>query len=1110
MFAMSWISCFVSFIVALKSYQLPPISPITSDVDTEYYFTNTTSEFESGYIQCSAENPNCQIQCHAASACKYLYINASLTQNLLLECDGTYACQYIMVYGPNVSANVQCMTGNACTHGVFELDDTKNVNVKCDGWSSNRNTQSYACGYAEINAANAEDLDIQCLGHASCKDASVNGTFVSNSINILCNDYLACEATIYGLYSNQVNVLCNSTQANDLYSCKTLAVYCPSKRANQCNFDCGSGDQKTCIWIDIYNADKYTPGFLNVSMNAGTCSQSPPFAQGEACSDFTSNCLSSGLSTVYYHTPTIDHCTDYECCPITDYKVTTECVDGSDCVLNCTAVNDPFDIQCLKATIDARNANSLTVFCGSSEACMGASITCPLGDCTIICSARDACTNLYLNASLSTNTNVECSYSCEAMTVYATDNVNVDILCDEFAYCRGSEFYVSNTETVNVICNGEFSCGSTQASSATTIYAEDTGNTNILCDGIRSCTHMIIRAKGSDNINVDCEATSGLGSCQYLTLYCPQTEHSCALNCADTTGISTYGSCQSAEVHFLSKALTNINQYSPILNLSCPTNGKDCNSMRFDCRNYDLQRYSNSDNTYLWDATAQQSYCEYNSNYFCCAHYNEIYCEPDQDCNVMCNDTQRCSTAVINAKYATSLTVSCVNGSCYNTFFECPLAAGSSCSLHCGSSELVGVDGWNDATGCYSAHVRGNGATEIDIQCERNCGKMRISVTSNDSTTNLNCTTSNQFDLCADVYFHNYGINTISNIYCHGAASCTSIDISIDANCIDNTCRSTDNAYAAKSVMLSCTGGGACRQSGLITTAQSVTIDCNSEDSCYSPGWIFRSANANSRVTINANADYSFSNNWNGYIDPDVQSPNSTVINCGTHQECYGLVMSSSRELADFVDISCDDSVDGCASVYMQCLFGVKTTTTLLSPFGEYYCDPQSIYCCPFGATFGPTASPTTSGPTTAPTTAQPTASPTTANPTIAPVTAQPTATPSTASPTTPNPTATPSTGEPTASPTTGDPTASPITAYPTALPTSEDPTATPQIKTTDIVDQTTQFVTRTSVPRSKASHLFSSSLLLVSCFLIFFCNRFELISFLFFVYYIGIYFYFI
>eukprot|EP01083_Nonionella_stella_P082389 227409_1 len=205
------------------------ISPTTSDVDTEYYFSNTSNEFESGYILCTAQKQNCEIKCHADSTCSSLTVNASLAQNLLLECDGSNACLWITVYGPNVSANVQCISPDSCGYGDFQFDDTKRVNINCDGWSDS-SSSSYACSYSEINAAMAEDVNIQCMGQDSCYFATLNGTFVSNSILAQCNDRDSCNwLVIHGLHTPEVNVFCKDTGGIQ-YSCKGLTVYCPSEK----------------------------------------------------------------------------------------------------------------------------------------------------------------------------------------------------------------------------------------------------------------------------------------------------------------------------------------------------------------------------------------------------------------------------------------------------------------------------------------------------------------------------------------------------------------------------------------------------------------------------------------------------------------------------------------------------------------------------------------------------------------------------------------------------------------------------------------------------------------------------------------------------------------
>eukprot|EP01083_Nonionella_stella_P282279 960577_1 len=916
-----------SLICTRLNYAYVIISPTMSDVDTEYYFSNTSDEFEWGYILCAAEKPNCEIKCHADSTCEWLTVNASLTQNLLLECDGSDACDHITVYGPDVSVNVQCISPISCQYGVFQFDDTKRVNITCDGWSDTTSS-SHACRYSEINAAMAEDLNLQCMGRRSCFSATLNGTFVSNSILAQCNDHSSCSwLEIHGSHAQEVNVFCKDTDTVS-YSCQDLTVYCPSERENQCNFDCDAGGGQSCKQIDVYHSDNYTIGFLNVTMDA--CSSAP-----EYCSSFDSFCIDSGSTTAVYYTPTFNqsYCEDYDCCPITDYKPNLTCEDDSDCVINCTAINDPFDIQCLRATIDARNANSLTLLCGTFEGCMCAKVTCPVGNCTVICSGDitdNACENLAINASLSTNTNIQCLGGCEWMKVYATNNVDVNVLCT--GHCGGSEFYLANTPTVHVVCNGDNSCGF-KGNFRTEFYVENTINADIVCDSTGSCHGMIVKAMGSDNVNVDCRATSGLASCEKLLLYCPETEASCNLQCADTTNISNYGSCEDAAILFSSDWI--LDPFAPVLNLSCPANENDCQSLKFDCRHYDGGSINTGNTLYEWKAAVQQYSCEYDSLYFCCAKYDEIVCEPDQDCIVVCNDTQRCSSTVINAKYATSLTVSCAEyASCHDTYFECPLDSKASCSLDCSGD-------------CYRAHVFGNGATQVDLQCQ-SCSQIAVRITADDSTCNVNCTS------CSSADFRNYGTNAISNIHCDGTSACRSSIIS---------------ANASKSVMLSCTGSSACNQNTMYVTAEDVSIDCNSRDACANLNW--RLADSG-HVTVNANANYSFSDSWNTRwhsFRPPYKSPNSTRINCGIDHECYALEMKLEDEVAvDFLDISCNDPTDGCANVSVFCSrSGGHNTftkaTTLFSPSGTYYCDPQSTECCPFGNTDGETTqSPQTTG----------------------------------------------------------------------------------------------------------------------------------------------------
>eukprot|EP01083_Nonionella_stella_P084605 234255_1 len=940
-------------------------------------FCESSESCRSATVLCpEGNNTNCNIQCVADSACQYTRIKAALTQNIALQCDGSYACNEINVTGATSSADVRCVSYNACVDGVFEFDDTESVNIHCNDISGDY--RSFACSRIEVNAVNTRDLDIQCMEEYACRYAQLNVTFANHSVNILCNDIYACrDVDVYGLKANQVNIICNDSVSSG--SCGYLTVYCPSERENQCHFDCGAGDRKVCSMIDIYTNDDFTVGFMNVFMDA--CSSST----ASDCSEFDIFCISSGLSSDYYYTPTEGEslCTSYDCCPISDYKVNVTCSDGEDCIINCT-LNDPFGVNCQNQEIDATNAKSLTLFCEGSESCKSATVLCPGGNCTVVCgrdiSYDDACLQLTIDASASNYTNIQCLGGCESMSVDATYSAKVDILCT--GWCRSSSFNVDNSETVNLICNGE-----TSSSNGVDLYANYVTNVNVLCNTTSVCSSLEIRGIGSESINVDCMDS---WSCNSIKLFCPSTENACKLNCADTNTISA-GSCKDATIFFKSQSV--LDPFAPILDLSCPQNAVDCDGVQFHCNNYNEPSngvyYSfNEPTSYAWDETTQQRYClleMQNWNYFCCAAHNEILCEPNQDCNVYCNDTTiapQCASTVINAKNASSLSVSCANGRCYGAHIECPSESGTSCAVECGTPSGTYT------AGCYFSTFNGNGATQIDIHCHL-CAYMTVDVISADSITNLNCSggmLSGMLTGCYDLEYTNTGNNAISNVNCGGVDSCSNIYI---------------NANASDSVSLSCDEQWSCISSTLDVAAANVTIDCNAFESCKNIYWDLHESQ---QVTINPNANYTFNfeNDWYRIIPPYNHS-NSTHINCGMHTECYGLYIKIEDQIgANFLDISCDDTVNGCPDVAVSCYpdpgYSTSSTAYLISTTDEYYCDTtQSMDCCPF---FAPTKNPS-SQPTEAPFTTdnpskQPTESPTkqpsmtpTKNPTANPVVAR-------------------------------------------------------------------------------------------------------------------------
>eukprot|EP01083_Nonionella_stella_P078342 214341_1 len=906
----------------LLSYSLIAISTNYAEIinatetvgNTVYYIANTTRAFEEGYIICDENTPICHVECNGEYACYETTINATFAEELFLECNDRYACSSITVYGPTNSSDVQCNAYYSCDNTNFQFADTPSVHMYCSGISGQT---SNACALFNLDVSRSKSVDIVCAEPQSCNSGHINATFITNSVDILCNASSSCGSnTLHALQANQVNVACNGDIRT---SCSGLNVYCPSEHTNQCNIDCGTGTEKACNYFNIYTADNYTDGFMTVAIDSCPYANNPSVS----CAQFAMRCLDSDSYTTYHYDPdsTLSYCSNYGCCPITDFQLDTQCNEGEDCIVNCTQ-NDPFDIDCFVATIDASKASSLTLYCETDAACNIASVLCPIGgDCNIICEGSSACASLILHASLSSNTNLTCgagTYSCKSLNLYAENNTNVNVLCSIGGDCGGARFRVSNSENVDIICDGD--C-------ADYIYAYNTTKTDITCAESGACSGLWVEGKGSDAVTVNCEASS---SCR-VRLFCP--EHgSCTLNCIDTQ--STTGSCTNSWMLFDGTDLTDYNS-SNMFNLSCSSNEYDCADIIFDCEHYDRVSGGLPYTEYEWNPFAQRYVC---SDSVCCPKWIEIVCEAGQDCHIECNDTGSviCSNARINAKDASSLTVDCIHGQCQGTIFECPSASNTSCNINCDSSSLFQP--------CWYAEFYGNGATDINIECTGSgpgvCRDMIIDIRSDQNVVNFN----NSQAGCDDLDFINYGLDSVSNIFCDHCYSASfkfnsSKTISVECN----------DEYGCNSASFDGGFGG------------EVNFECNAFKACH--GARLECSHADS-LTFAANVNYSISesgsSSYDGlYLTPPVNVESGTDITCSAEKACHNLRIGSSGFVDHWLDMQCTSDTRVCSNVTVGCYIsdpnGVYETTLSsdTNSTSEYICDSasSSLLCCPFGVT---------------------------------------------------------------------------------------------------------------------------------------------------------------
>eukprot|EP01083_Nonionella_stella_P037064 101082_1 len=877
------------------------INSTKSDTNTVYYIGNTSSVFKNGYILCDSDTPTCHIECNADYACEQATINATFSDHLYLECNNRYSCRQITVYGPSNSSNIHCNEYYSCHLGTFELSDTPFVHMLCGGVDGKT---SYSCASSEMDVARSYSVDIECTHSRSC-EFDINATFVGDSIRVLCNDSSSCNAiTVHALQANQVHIACNGDVRS---SCGGLSVFCPSQYENQCNLDCGTGNEQACT-LGVYTTDNYTDGFLNISIDSCPVSSDP------ACASISMHCMDSGGVSTYYYNPNITQssCSNYECCPITDYQLDIGCNEGADCVVNCTQ-NDPFDVDCYSAVIDATKSTSLTLYCESAASCRFAFVSCPMdGDCNIICKGDSSCFFLHLNATLSANTSVSCgagSDSCKYVRFYLSNNTNVHIVCDTDGSCYGVEIDVSNSENVNIICNG--GCGGGNSH----VYAYNTTTTDISCSQSGSCSGLIVYGKDAETVTMNCEAS---GSCWNAFLFCPIEDGSCHLNCKDSQ--STTGSCTNTWIKLDGTYLTGY-EYSP-LNLSCPSNAYDCADITFDCEHYDVVSGGTPYTDYEWNAFAQQYEC---SDHSCCPVYTEILCEKGQDCYIQCNDTGSllCSNAIIDAKDATSLTVDCIDGQCRGARFECPSASNTSCHINC-----------DTPLACQYAAFSSNGATDINIQCTdySACDYMQIDITSERNVVHMNCSQSG----CVAVEFMNYGVDSVSNIMCD---SCPS---------------SSFRFNLSKTISVECNDVYACTRTEFYGgSGGDVTFDCTAESACSRIRLYVSEVDS---FALTAHVNNSFGSTSDSILKPPSHIESGTHITCGAEKACYNFRYGGIIDFVnDWLDMQCSSTVNGCSDdVTVECLDGQLWKETIVSYNGdEYVCDPtsQSMFCCPYGDT---------------------------------------------------------------------------------------------------------------------------------------------------------------
>eukprot|EP01084_Bolivina_argentea_P054238 99487_1 len=452
------------------------------------------------------------------------------------------------------------------------------------------------------------------------------------------------------------------------------------------------------------------------------------------------------------------------------------CESNKPCVVNCNNNNS----SCSSQTIDASEATTLHLNC-ESTLCRGIKVLCPIdstSSCNINCNGANTCSGIgssapsIINSTFSSSLNIQCNgeYSCSYMLTYgpilsAYISCNGEYACSSFgAWQFNQDYYLSNTHTIDIICNGTSSCRSSD------YYVENSDTVNFFIT--KAGTHAAENNKiyGShitSKLSMTCQEYQG---CLYLDIYCPDIG-TCILNATSAT------TAYDVDIFINNESNSNIiiSGTSSDYTLHCIDNS--VTNTILVAYDYDNQEYN--------------FYCAYSSNGCCPDEFKlntPIICNANNECNINCDgSTLNCRFRTIDASLATSLIVNCNDGTwqnyaCQATTIICP--SGGDCNVLC-----------SDGASCNYLTITGNYINNMVLQCPEShgCEYSKIYATNMIGDTNIFCTGSSyscqysQFDISG---------NQNNNIYLncsYGWGACKDINIyASESNVLDVTCDATN------------------------------------------------------------------------------------------------------------------------------------------------------------------------------------------------------------------------------------------------------------------------------------------------------------------------------
>eukprot|EP01084_Bolivina_argentea_P007123 13411_1 len=146
-------------------------------------------------------------------------------------------------------------------------------------------------------------------------------------------------------------------------------------------------------------------------------------------------------------------------------------------------------------------------------------ITCSSSTCTIICDMSTGCYNIEINATSSTELNLQCSShgSCYHTSIYCPQNGNCNVVCLSESYsCNAIRFKHETISSMNLYCESAYSC------QHLAIDLIVTKSANIFCHGGKSCqnagsTYMsIVGVADVTNISISAPSSESFKNAQLI------------------------------------------------------------------------------------------------------------------------------------------------------------------------------------------------------------------------------------------------------------------------------------------------------------------------------------------------------------------------------------------------------------------------------------------------------------------------------------------------------------------------------------------------------------------------------------------------------------------